>query len=371
MKYLYIIFFTIFFSAVQSQVSYTSGNYATGNYDIPMTTVISGIIPFNFDTTGANILWDYSGLGMDVSGKKYTVTASGSGYQAPYITQCILNGGGFACLTKWNGLTNIGVVDLDTLDAIVFTLFDVMTMARKNTGTLVGNVKGLKIKDTTGLTVPIVAEYSESDTILTFPFTFQDSGKSSGQWGLDLNSIGQNIQYKVSYVRNWEVDGWGQLITPFQTHNNVLKIKTTLDQVDSVVFLTTPLGLPRKIVEYTWYDPAFGLPVMRADGIETAGFVLITSVQYYDTRVLSINENAKETSINIFPNPASDVLNIESKDITIITYKIIDVNGKTIQTNKANKSIEIDNLPAGIYILQLFDSSNSLVFSQKFIKNLF
>ena len=369
MKYLYSILTSIFITfSVNSQISYTSSNYASGNYTLPMTTVASGILSYNFDTTGANFTWDYTGLGMDVSGQRSTSTASGSGYQAPFITQCILSGGGFTCLTKWNRLTNIGIIDLDSLDAVVFTLYDVMTMAKKNTGELIGNVKGLKIKDTNGLIVPIVAEYTESDTILTFPFTYQDSGKSYGEWGVDLNSIGQNIVYKVTYDRTWEVEGWGTLKTPFKTHSSVLKVKTTLDQVDSVNFFGTPFGIPRKLVEYTWYDAAYGLPVMKADGIEALGSVAITSVQYYDTRIVGLEEKEEEYSVSIFPNPTSENLNIYSANKEIVAYRIIDIQGKTIQSDKLTNSIAVDNFKSGMYIIQFLNKNNSVLNTERFIK---
>jgi|GEM_PF-1302468 len=369
MKYFFSLLLTIVSLIGICQSSYTSSNYASGNYTLPMTTVTTGLLSQDFDTTGANITWDYSLLGMDVSGSKYTIAPSASGYQAPFITQCVLAGGGFTCLSKWNSLTNIGVVDIDSLDAFVFTLYDVMTMAKKTNNTLVGNVKGLKVKDTNALTIPIVAEYSDPDTILTFPFTYQDSGKSYGEWGLDLTSIGQNIQYKVTYDRIWEVEGHGTLITPYQTHNNVLKVKTTLDQIDSVVFLSTPFGLPRKIVEYTWYDASFSLPVMRAEGIEVLGFTTINTVQYYDTRIVGITENETENlAFLLYPNPAADALYITPKIETIMTYEIFDLAGQAILPKTTNQSLNISNLAAGTYFVRATNKANETVSFQKFIK---
>ena len=351
-----------------SQSTFTSTNYASGNYSIPMSSVSTILSIDNFDTTGANVTWDYSNLGSDANTSRYTVTPAASGYQATYIAQCILGGGGFTCLTKWNGLTNVGVVDLDSLDAFVFTLFDVMTMAKNANNRLIGNIKGLKIIDSTGISIPIVAEYSSPDTILKFPFTYQDSGSSFGAWGLDLSSIGQNIQYKVTYDRKWKVEGWGTLITPYQTHNNVLKVKTTLDQVDSVVFFSTPLGLPRKIVEYTWYDANFGLPVMKAEGLEALGLTTINSVLYYDTRVAGINEEKEDADLTIFPNPVTETLNITSKVNNKMSYEIIDIEGKTVVRKSTKQSIEVAHLAAGIYFVKSTNEENNNIQVLKFIK---
>lgn len=368
MKLLSLTFALILGLSACAQLTYTSSNYATGSYSIPMNTAATGLLGLDFDTTGANITWDYSGMGMDISGSKYTVTPAGSGYQAPFVTQCLLNGGGFLCLTKWNNLTNIGVVDFDTLDLIVAKLMDVMTMAKKSNSKLIGNIKGLKIQDSTGLVIPLTAEYSVADTIIHFPFTFQDSGTSKGAWGLDLNGLGQNIEYKVSYDRTWNVEGWGTLITPHQTHTNVLKVKTVLDQVDSIKFLTTPLGIARKTVEYTWYDATFGLPVMRAEGTEVGGITIIAAAQYYDTRVVGINENNELATFSLFPNPASDLVTFTNEKNLNYTYRIFSVQGKTVLSGKSQSTIQVSQLKPGVYFVSLTDANGNPSQVQRFVK---
>jgi len=350
-----------------SQSTYTSANHAGGTYSQQMTTVNIGINAFNFDTTGANYTWNYSALGKNSWGNKSTITAAASGYQAPFITQCLLGGGGLTCLIKWNGLTNMGILDLDSMNAVVVTLYDVMTMVKKSTGHLVGTVKGMRIKDSTGLTVPIVAEYDDQDTILNFPLTYQDSGKSYGAWGYDLNAIGQNIQYKVTYDRKYTVEGWGKLITPHATYNNTLKVRTTLDQVDSLNFMGTKFGIPRLIVEYTWYDAAFGLPVMKAEGIEVLGISTINSVSYIDNVYVGTEEN-ELAKFNLFPNPSTDNITIiNNGNLRVDSYKIMDIQGRFVQQNRFSKTISIAELETGTYIIQLF-SDNVIVGTEKFIK---
>lgn len=367
MKQFTFILLAILGTISYSQSTYTSANYASGTYTQQMTNVTLGINSFNFDTTGANLNWNYAGLGKDSWGNRRTITPSASGYQATYIAQCIAGGGGFTCLTKWNSLTNIGVLDMDSMDAVVVTLYDVMTMAKKSSGDLVGTVKGLRIKDTNGLIVPLVTEYVNYDTILNFPLTYQDSGSSDGEWGYDLNSLGQNIIYKVTYNRKYTVEGWGKLITPHATYNNTLKVKTFIKQVDSVNFMGTAFGLPRNIVEYTWYDAAYGLPVMIANGLEGAGLVTITSVSYIDNVYVGTEEK-ELTKFNIFPNPSTNLINITiDENSKVNSYRILDIQGRIVEQNNFTNSISISGLESGTYIIQLF-SFNEIVGVQKFIK---
>ena len=350
-----------------SQLSYTSANHASGNYSQQMTSVTFGINPINFDTTGANITWDYSILGKDSWGNKKTTTPSASGYQAAYIAQCLASGGGFSCLTNWNSLTNLGMVDQDSLFALVVTLYDVMTMTNKTNSHLIGTVKGLKIKDTSGIIVPLVTEYSNHDTIFNFPLTYLDSGKSYGAWGYDLSPLGQNIQYKTTYNREYQVEGWGKLITPHATYNNTLKVKTTLDQIDSVSYFGTAYGLPRKTVEYTWYDAAFGLPVMKAEGYEGLGIAVINSVTYIDNVYVGTEER-ELVEFNLYPNPSSDIISITNSGTPRVdSYKILDIQGRFVQQNRFTNSISVSQLETGTYLIQLF-SDNELVGIEKFVK---
>lgn len=62
--------------------------------------------------------------------------------------------------------------------------------------------------------------------------------------------------------------------------------------------------------------------------------------------------------IKVFPNPASNNLNIESQK-SIYKIKIFDISGKMIQTfisNFQSQTIDISHLPNGIYVLQVDDS---------------
>jgi len=360
----------LYSTSLISQINYTSSNYASGNYSLQMSTVTTGLFLLDFDTTGANITWDYSTLGKNINGFKRTVSPGSSGYQTPFITQCILGGGGFGCLSKWNNLTDLGSVDLDSMNLFVVTLYDVTTMMSKSNNKLVGTIKGLKIKDTNGLTVPIVAEYSHKDTILQFPLTYLSSKQSYGAWGIDLNSLGQNIAFKSTYQRNYTVEGWGKLITPFKTYNNTVKIKTKLKQVDSINYFGTKFGIPRKIIEYTWYDVAYKLPIMKAEGIEVAGVAVINSVSYHDTAsIVSGIEEIKNVSksINIYPNPAKETLTVSfNKDIKITNYIIIDAIGREYSNNLFSKNISLSTIENGNYFIQFFNN-NQLVGVKKFI----
>lgn len=81
-------------------------------------------------------------------------------------------------------------------------------------------------------------------------------------------------------------------------------------------------------------------------------------------------ENASKSIFNVYPNPASNVLNLEV-DFTLIesTYRIYNSVGQLIDTgriNTNNAAIEIASLTTGIYVIQLQNEQG--VFTATFVK---
>ena len=75
-------------------------------------------------------------------------------------------------------------------------------------------------------------------------------------------------------------------------------------------------------------------------------------------------EDAQIEGINVYPNPASDVLNITSQgNHEALNAQIIDVNGRLVATAKETLvaggalTLPVDGLETGVYILKLYNNS--------------
>lgn len=84
---------------------------------------------------------------------------------------------------------------------------------------------------------------------------------------------------------------------------------------------------------------------------------------------LSVEDFSNE-SFSLYPNPASDVLNIKTKsDIVMKSAQVYDLNGKMIfESEVTNDAIKVESLATGTYILLLRDN-NGKDYSQKFLKD--
>jgi len=94
---------------------------------------------------------------------------------------------------------------------------------------------------------------------------------------------------------------------------------------------------------------------------------------------LNIDDVAVTTTLNsqgflkngfsIYPNPASNLLNISSDTFVINTVKIVDINGRTVKQvaiNETTTQVNISDLTAGIYMITIESENGSAV--QKLVK---
>ena len=84
---------------------------------------------------------------------------------------------------------------------------------------------------------------------------------------------------------------------------------------------------------------------------------------------LSVGENTFATTISIYPNPVSNLLQINTQDITIDKINIYSVLGsrvKKLETNIVSPTVDVSSLASGVYYVQLYSGKN--VALKKFIK---
>ncbi|MEZ4922097.1 MAG: T9SS type A sorting domain-containing protein [Crocinitomicaceae bacterium] len=200
----------------------------------------------------------------------------------------------------------------------------------------------------------------DAEKILEFPMNQGDNFVDSVYGQVDVLSQLFDMYGQVSI----NADGSGTLLLGDSTFTNVLRIK----MIETLYIDTAYVGFPINndvggIVTrtmYSYYDLAnYDFPVFRHGTIDVntnmfgGTFAAVYSVVELDWVDAGVEEEVIE-GLSIYPNPSNDVINISSTNIDQLM--IVNALGQTIQTIVKPKSIEtidISNLEAGIYFVQV------------------
>ena len=107
-------------------------------------------------------------------------------------------------------------------------------------------------------------------------------------------------------------------------------------------------------------DTAVDGSILNETGISKIDDIFITG-QIIDGE----DEKDFDAQINIFPNPASDFIQIQNElNIQIELYNLSGTQLLNIQT-KNNETIDVSNLASGIYFLKIKDMETQLINTKK------
>ncbi len=123
----------------------------------------------------------------------------------------------------------------------------------------------------------------------------------------------------------------------------------------------------------TTQDPAPGSTL--TDGVYT--ITMTATDEYGNTSTcdfeltvestLGVNQNSLDAGIALYPNPASNVVNLVNKtNISLEKMMIFDINGKLVnqtdlRTMQGEKAVDVSSLAAGVYVVQIIGDNASTV----------
>ncbi|HMG14465.1 MAG TPA: T9SS type A sorting domain-containing protein [Saprospiraceae bacterium] len=84
----------------------------------------------------------------------------------------------------------------------------------------------------------------------------------------------------------------------------------------------------------------------------------------------SYTNNTEPVKITIYPNPSADYIQIQDKDNIVSTAVLYNLAGRKIRTfeTEGGNSLNISDLPKGMYLMQFLDSKDKLVGTQRLSK---
>lgn len=84
--------------------------------------------------------------------------------------------------------------------------------------------------------------------------------------------------------------------------------------------------------------------------------------------IISGIDLSEEIDVKLYPNPASKLINITSRKVEFV--RVITIDGKNVlsQVLGNNNSFSVEKLPAGLYVIKLYDLNGNLIKQEKLIK---
>lgn len=348
MKHFLLSFSFVTSFAVFGQITIDQNDFP-GADDTAMISV-SDETMMDITTTGANAIWDFT----DTHIMSQRIDTFYNVADASFTYQLIFNNIIFEPDYASDYYYNLVGFDLAGASGAGITIESPQGFV-KTTNSYVQNVgMGLIMN---GFELPMASD--TIDTEFELPMNFSDAWTSNSYMYVDLNPAFNGIFVRHQY-RSSEVDGWGEITTPFGTFD-VLRVKSQLTFDDSA-YIDFGLGgtwleLPTPDQnEYTWWSNDNKVPIMRIVTQDIAGNETISRVEFKDMeRNLAGIETSEEFQGSIYPNPATSSVNL-TFDSGVNQIQIYSISGELVYQNTittASININVADWTTGVYMVKL------------------
>ncbi len=214
-----------------------------------------------------------------------------------------------------------------------------------------------------------VEDYNPDPNLLPFPLNYGDAASATTtatgyssiramNFLIDSSKVIRHLTAEIT------VDGSGTLVTPIDSYD-VLRLHETSTHVDSSFSWTEAQGWQFQRVDtyqtndYRWLTNVLGeVANISIEGDDTR-------FQFLSSYVIGVNDIPVKASLTLYPNPAGNVLYINSP-VNFTTVQIFDLNGNLALTSGSKKAINVGRLERGVYLCRITGENG--VFSSKFVK---
>jgi|GEM_PF-361159 len=210
-----------------------------------------------------------------------------------------------------------------------------------------------------GQTAPLTNPAS----FLPFPCTYQTSWEDDFAGSIDLMGFALEVTGDVVAI----ADGYGTLILPEATVNNVLRIRRI-----TTTLITTPFGGGQIEEEvFAFYQVGLGLPILEISSttgdLPVLGVIDISTLKWVNVTNVGVGELASDPiGVSVFPNPATDnvQINFSLTGGRSVSIELFDLTGRQVSTVNVStaasgihtSTMDVSELPSGMYLMRVMDN---------------
>lgn len=205
---------------------------------------------------------------------------------------------------------------------------------------------------------PLGADYIQPDVWYKLPLTYGDSYNADFHLKFGSSLFGE-IEQKGN--RKTHVDGWGTITTPyFTTPTPCLRVRSQIDEIDSVTFSGQTFGIARTTIEYRWMVKGEHQPALMISALSIQDTEIVTTVRYKDRYRSEFSTSVKNTAsateqVTVFPNPATNGHVRFDMPASWKQYyiELFDAQGRRVGSWANNNELDITHLAPGNYIARV------------------
>jgi len=194
-------------------------------------------------------------------------------------------------------------------------------------------------------------EYNDEREFMFYPITYMDSRSETFDGEVD------NLISMQTFDRSGTIDiiadGYGTIILPYDTIENVLKVMSVIDYGDT--WDGVPIGTYIDTV-ITWHNASLGVFVASTSVSYTNGVQQLQQTTFLaeEDFLASVNGFKNNLDIQFFPNPTNNILNINNNQNDVVQLNIFTLTGAEVystQLTQGRNTIDLSDLENGVYIL--------------------
>lgn len=210
----------------------------------------------------------------------------------------------------------------------------------------------------------VIYSYTDAAKYFSFPLNYGDQSNDNTIAGYNTGGI----DFDRTGTITTEYDGFGTLILPTGTFDNVSRIRIHEDNDDVAIYFGQTITVKTIITTYQWYQKGTKEPLLTISNIDVtaSGTNTISKVVKMSPRKSSgvgVQEHKPEIAVSIFPNPTTNNLFIEGENIKQI--ELLDLSGKLLNVAlKPNTLNNVQALSPGIYLIRINQNT-----TKRFVKH--
>lgn len=235
-----------------------------------------------------------------------------------------------------------------------------------------------------GVTVTSVMQYSDPQTVITFPFNYEDHVTDELEGTTTTSVQGtETVSYRTGTITT-TYDAYGTIILPNGNQKEVARLKIEQYNKDSTSTSGVTTIQEGNVTTYYWLAGnadyyTFGINIyesksatlMDGDTLSATESTITKEVVDYSSDETGIQQSLRTVSdLQIYPKPAHANINVKyevsgKEDVQFILHNLA---GETIRKSRQNNvtggsshKIKCGNIPAGLYLLEIQVGNNAMI----------